>query len=47
MRTRLEAYDKSTAPLIDYYRGTGILSSVNGDQAPEDVFASIKEAAQL
>ena len=47
VRTRLEAYDKSTAPLIDYYRGTGILSSVNGDQAPEDVFASIKEAAQL
>ena len=35
------------AGLIDYYRGTGILSSVNGDQAPEDVFASIKEAAQL
>ena len=47
VRTRLEAYDKSTAPLIDYYRGTGILASVNGDQAPEDVFASIKEAAQL
>lgn len=47
VRTRLEAYDKSTAPLIDYYRGNGILVSVNGDQAPEAVFASIKEAAQL
>ena len=47
VRTRLEAYDKSTAPLIDYYRGNGILTSVNGDQAPEDVFAAIKEAVRL
>ena len=47
MRTRLEAYDKSTAPLIDYYRGNGILTSVNGDQAPEAVFAAIKEAVRL
>ena len=47
VRTRLEAYDKSTAPLIDYYRGTGILVQVNGNQAPDDVFAAIKEAVQL
>ncbi len=47
VRTRLEAYDKSTAPLIDYYRGNGILTSVNGDQAPEAVFAAIKEAVRL
>lgn len=47
VRTRLEAYDKSTAPLIDYYRGNGILTCVNGDQTPEDVFAAIKEAVQL
>ncbi len=47
VRTRLEAYDKSTAPLIDYYRGNGILTSVNGDQDPADVFAAIKEAVQL
>lgn len=47
VRTRLEAYDKSTAPLIDYYRGNGILTSVNGDQSPEAVCAAIKEAVQL
>ncbi len=47
IRTRLEAYDKSTAPLIDYYRGNGILVSVNGNQDPADVFTAIKEAVQL
>lgn len=47
IRTRLEAYDNSTAPLIDYYRGNGTLVTVEGDQAPEDVFNAIKEAVQL
>ena len=47
IRTRLEAYDSSTAPLIDYYRGNGILVEVEGDQDPKDVFESIKEAVQL
>ena len=47
VRTRLEAYDKSTSPLIDYYRGNGIMVEVNGNQAPDDVFAAIKEAVQL
>ena len=47
VRNRLEAYDKSTSPLIDYYRGNGILVEVEGNQAPDDVFVSIKEAVQL
>lgn len=47
VRTRLEAYDNSTAPLIDYYRGNGTLVSVNGDQPKEDVFKEIKEAVRL
>ncbi len=47
VRTRLEAYDNSTAPLIDYYRGNGTLVTVEGDQDPADVFNAIKEAVQL
>ncbi len=47
IRTRLEAYDNSTAPLIDYYRGNGTLVTVEGDQDPTDVFNAIKEAVQL
>lgn len=47
VRNRLEAYDKSTSPLIDYYRGNGSLVEVEGNQAPDEVFAAIKEAIQL
>lgn len=47
VRNRLEAYDKSTSPLIDYYRGNGTLAEVEGNQAPDAVFAAIKEAVQL
>ena len=44
VRNRLTVYDKSTTPLIDYYRGNGILVEINGNQAPDDVYASVKEA---
>ena len=44
VRNRLTVYDKSTSPLIDYYRGNGILVEINGNQAPDDVYASVKEA---
>jgi adenylate kinase len=44
VRNRLDVYKKSTAPLIDYYRGADLLIEVNGDQAPDQVFADIQEA---
>ena len=44
VRNRLEVYDKSTTPLIDYYRGNGILVEVDGNQAPDEVFAAVKAA---
>ncbi len=44
VRNRLAVYDKSTTPLIDYYRGNGILSELDGNQTPDEVFASLKEA---
>ena len=44
VRNRLEVYDKSTTPLIDYYRGTGNLVEIDGNQTPDAVFADIKAA---
>jgi adenylate kinase len=35
--TRLQAYEKETLPLTDYYRQRGILREVDGDAAPEEV----------
>lgn len=47
VRNRLDVYDSSTAPLIDYYRGCDLLIEIDGDRDPEDVFASIVEALDL
>ncbi len=44
VRNRLEVYDTQTSPLIDYYRGNGILIEINGNQDPDSVFADIKKA---
>lgn len=47
VRNRLDVYESSTAPLIDYYRGCDLLIEIDGDRAPEDVFASVKEALDI
>ena len=44
---RLEVYENSTSPLIEYYRGQGLLKVVDGDQPLDDVYASVKEALGL
>ena len=44
VRNRLDVYDKSTAPLIEYYRGAEILHEIDGNQDPTGVFASIQES---
>ncbi|MGI6031815.1 MAG: adenylate kinase [Coriobacteriales bacterium] len=44
VRNRLEVYDKSTSPLIDYYRGNGILVEIDGNQTPDEVYADLKKA---
>jgi len=37
IRQRLEAYHKQTSPLIEYYRGQGVLLALNGDKEPEAI----------
>jgi adenylate kinase len=42
VRNRLDVYAKSTAPLIDYYGRKGILHRIDGDRAPETVWADVR-----
>ena len=42
VRNRLDVYAKSTSPLIDYYKGKGLLKSVDGDRPVDAVFADVK-----
>ncbi|MBP8240763.1 MAG: adenylate kinase [Thermoflexales bacterium] len=36
-RRRIEVYNRSTAPLIDYYRGKGLLVEISGEHTVEHV----------
>ena len=44
VRNRLEVYEKSTSPLIDYYRGSELLVSIDGDRDPNAVAIAAYEA---
>ena len=43
IKNRLDVYEKSTAPLIDYYGKKGILKSVEGVGGIDDIFKKICE----
>ena len=47
IENRLDVYEKNTSPLVEYYRGQGILKTVDGDQSVEQVYADVKEALGL
>jgi adenylate kinase len=42
VRNRLEVYEQSTAPLIDYYRGKGVLHSIDGDRLVDEVWVDVQ-----
>lgn len=44
IRNRLRVYDETTRPLLDFYRGRGILVEVDGTGAVEAVTARIRAA---
>lgn len=44
VRNRLEVYAKSTAPLIDYYKGSDLLITVDGDRDVDEVYADVLAA---
>ena len=41
VRNRLDVYASQTAPVIDYYTAQGKLVKVDGNRAPDDVFADV------
>jgi adenylate kinase len=44
VRVRMEAYERSTLPLLEYYRRRGLLCTVSADGAPETVLARTRHA---
>ena len=47
VKNRLNVFESQTAPLIDYYAGQDKLVKVNGNQAPDAVFAEVVEKLEL
>lgn len=43
VKSRLDVYVAQTAPLVDYYKGRGVLVDIDGDGSVDDVFATIAE----
>ncbi len=43
VKTRLAAYDKSTAPLIEYYRGRELLYAIPATGSAETIFARTRD----
>ncbi len=44
LRNRLSVYREQTAPLVEFYRGKGLLKSVDGMRPVDDVTAAIRQA---
>lgn len=44
IRERLRQYSRLTEPLLDYYRGHGILRQIDADAAPDEVFEKVRAA---
>ncbi len=42
IRHRLQVFNQTTSPLIDYYRDRGILVEVDGNQSPDSITADIQ-----
>ena len=42
---RLDVYDRQTAPLLSYYKGAGLLKTVDGTQSIDEVNSAIVAAA--
>jgi adenylate kinase len=40
---RLREYAADTRPLIDHYRGEGVLVQIDGDRPPDDITAELRE----
>ena len=46
VRNRLAVYARQTAPLLDWYRGRGLLVSVRGEGTIDEIRRAVREAAR-
>ena len=46
VRVRMNAYERSTAPLTEYYRQRGLLISISAEGTPEDIFHRTLQALE-
>lgn len=44
---RLEVYERETAPLVEYYRDTGLLASVSADGSVDEVYTRLAKTLGL
>ena len=47
IKKRLDVYETQTSPLVEYYRGHGILKVVDGDRPVDEVYKDTKELLGL
>lgn len=47
IRVRMDVYQKSTAPLIEYYRSRNMLITISAEGTPDDVFARTCKTAGI
>ncbi|MFB6125502.1 MAG: adenylate kinase [Halanaeroarchaeum sp.] len=45
-RDRIETYRDSTEPVIEYFRESGDLVEIDGEQSPDDVWADVRAAVE-
>jgi adenylate kinase len=41
---RLEVYDSETRPVVEFYRSRGVLTEIEGEGSPEDVYTRLRSA---
>ena len=45
-RERLSVYEENTAPVVEHYRDAGVLTEVDGEGSPDEVFEAIVTAVE-
>lgn len=44
LKVRMSDYEKSTKPVIDYYKSKGLVKQIDASRTPDEVYAQVKEA---
>ena len=44
---RIEVYEEQTEPMVDFYRSTGLLHTIDGQGSVDDVYIRLKKLMEL